>query len=74
MLGSGIMSIFCGMASQIETTERLTVDRFCGLVVKNSWLQSQRSRVRFPALLDLLYSIGCGMGSIQPHDDKCGAT
>ena len=32
------------------------------------WLQMQRSRVRFPALLDFLSSSGSGTGSTQPRE------
>jgi hypothetical protein len=38
------------------------------------WLQIQRSRVRFPALPDILRSRGSGTGSTQPHEDNWGAT
>jgi hypothetical protein len=38
------------------------------------WLQIQRSRVRFPALSDLLRSRGSGTGSTQPHEGNGGAT
>jgi hypothetical protein len=37
-------------------------NRLCGLVVKSFWLQIQRSRVRFPALLDFLRSRGLERG------------
>jgi hypothetical protein len=36
----------------------------------SSWLQTQRSWVRFPALSDLLRRNGSGMGSTQPHEDS----
>jgi hypothetical protein len=42
------------------------LDRLCFLVVKSSWLLTQRSRVRFPALRDFLSSSGSGTGSTQP--------
>jgi hypothetical protein len=35
---------------------------------QSSWLQIQRSRVRFPALPDFLRSSGCGTGSTQPRE------
>ena len=35
----------------------------------NFWLQIQRSRVRFPALLDFLSSSGSGTGSTQPREE-----
>jgi hypothetical protein len=38
------------------------------------WPPIQRSRVRFPALPDFLRSSGSGTGSIQPREDKWGAT
>jgi hypothetical protein len=37
---------------------------------QTSWLQAQRSRVRFPALPDFLSSSGFGTGSTQPREDK----
>jgi hypothetical protein len=39
-----------------------------------SWLQVQRSRVRFPALPDFLRSSESGTGSAQPREDNWGAT
>jgi hypothetical protein len=39
-----------------------------------SWLQIQRSRVRFPALSDFLRSSGSGTGSTQPREYNWGAT
>jgi hypothetical protein len=43
----------------------------CG---QSSWLQIQRSRVRFPALPDFLRSSESGTGSTQPREDNWGAT
>jgi hypothetical protein len=40
---------------------------------QSSWLQIQRSRVRFPALPDFLSS-GSGTGSTQPREENWGAT
>jgi hypothetical protein len=40
---------------------------------QSSWLQIQRSRVRFPALPDFLRSSGSGTGSTQPRNAKLGA-
>jgi hypothetical protein len=40
---------------------------------QSSWLQIQKSRIRFPALLDFLRSIGSGTGSTQPRENKWGA-
>jgi hypothetical protein len=34
------------------------------------WLQIQRSRVRFPAILDFLRSSGSGTGSTQPRESS----
>jgi hypothetical protein len=45
-------------------------DRLYGLVVRVSWLQIQRSRVRFPALPDVLRSRWSGTGSTQPREDN----
>jgi hypothetical protein len=36
----------------------------------STWLQIQRSRVRFPTLPDFLSSNGSGTGSTQPREDK----
>jgi hypothetical protein len=41
---------------------------------QSSWVQIQRSRVRFPALPDFLRSSGSGTGSTQPREDNWGAT
>jgi hypothetical protein len=35
---------------------------------QSSWLQIQRSRVRFPALSDFLRSSGSGTGSTHPRE------
>jgi hypothetical protein len=40
---------------------RFVIDRFCG---QSSWLQIQRSRVRFQALPDFLISSGLEQGSV----------
>jgi hypothetical protein len=37
---------------------------------QSSWLQIQRSWVRFPALQDFLRSSGSGTGSTQPREDN----
>jgi hypothetical protein len=37
---------------------------------QSSWLQIQRSRVRFPALPAFLRSSGSGTGSTQPSEDN----
>jgi hypothetical protein len=37
---------------------------------QSSWLQIQRSWVRFPALPDFLRSSGSGTGSTQPREDN----
>jgi hypothetical protein len=37
---------------------------------QSSWLQIQRSRVRFPALPDFLRCSGSGTGSTQPREDN----
>jgi hypothetical protein len=41
---------------------------------QSSWLQTQRSRVRFAVVPDFLRSSGSGMGSTQPRESKWGAT
>jgi hypothetical protein len=41
---------------------------------QSSWLQIQRSWVRFPALPDFLRNSGSGTGSTQPREDNWGAT
>jgi hypothetical protein len=41
---------------------------------QSSWLQPQSSRVRLPALPDILGSSGSGTGSTQPGEDKLGVT
>jgi hypothetical protein len=41
---------------------------------QSSWLQTQRSWVRFPTLPNFLRSNGSGTGSTQPHEHKWGAT
>jgi hypothetical protein len=40
----------------------------------SSWLQIQRSQVRFLVLPDFLRSSGPGTGSTQPREDNWGAT
>jgi hypothetical protein len=37
---------------------------------QSTWLQIQRSRVRFPALLDFMRNSGSGTGSTQPHENS----
>jgi hypothetical protein len=37
---------------------------------QSSWLEIQRSRVRFPALPDFLRNSGSGTGSTQPREDN----
>jgi hypothetical protein len=37
---------------------------------QSSWLQIQRSRVRYPALPDFLRSSGSGMVSAKPREDN----
>jgi hypothetical protein len=37
---------------------------------QSSWLQIQRSRVRFTALSDFLRSSWAGTGSTQPREDN----
>jgi hypothetical protein len=44
-------------------------DQFCGLVVKSSKLQIQRSRVRFPALPDFLRSSASGTRSMRESEE-----
>jgi hypothetical protein len=41
---------------------------------QSSWLQIQRSKVRFPALPNFLKSSGSGTGSTQPCEYNWGAT
>jgi hypothetical protein len=45
--------------------EDVNFDSLCGLVVESSWLQIQRSRVRFPALPDFLICSGSGTGPLS---------
>jgi hypothetical protein len=45
----------------------LFYDAFGG---QSSWLQTQRSRVRFPPLPDFLRSSRSGTGSTQPREDN----
>jgi hypothetical protein len=40
---------------------------------QRSWLESQRSRLRFPSLPDFLRISGSGTVSTQPREDKSGA-
>jgi hypothetical protein len=42
--------------------------------VRSSWLQIQRSLVRFPALPDFLRNSGSGTGSTQPREGNWRAT
>jgi hypothetical protein len=49
-------------------------DHRCGLVVKSSWLLTQRSWVRFPALPNFLHSSSSRTGSTHPHEHKWGDT
>jgi hypothetical protein len=62
------------MQNVVPTWIGFSVDRLCGLVVKSSWLHNQRSRVRFPELLDFLRSSGSRTWSTQPREDNWGAT
>jgi hypothetical protein len=41
---------------------------------QSSWLQIQRSQVRFPALPGFLRSSGFGTGSTKPREDNWGVT
>jgi hypothetical protein len=41
---------------------------------QTSWLLTQRSRARFPALPDFLSRSGSGTGSTHPCENKLGAT
>jgi hypothetical protein len=45
-----------------------------GSTGQSSWLQIQRSRVRFPEIPDFLRSSGFGTGSTQLREDSRGAT
>jgi hypothetical protein len=53
---------------------------FCHIILplwssgQSSWLQIQRSQVRFPELPDFLRSSGSGTGSTQAREYKWGAT
>jgi hypothetical protein len=47
---------------------------YCYYYWPTLWSSGQRSRVRFPALRDLVRSSGSGTGCTQPRDDNWGAT
>jgi hypothetical protein len=60
-----------GKISWIRTHDPINRDRPCRN--QSSWLQTQRSRVRFPALPDFLRSSGSRTGSTQSREDNWGA-
>jgi hypothetical protein len=60
-------------AQGIFSEIKLHSGRFLWSSGQNSWLQIQRSQVRFTALPDFLRSCGSGTGS-TPHEDNWGAT
>jgi hypothetical protein len=55
------------------TSKRSTLRRNMWSGGQSSWLQTQKSRVRFPALPDFLSGSGSGTGSTQPPEDKWGS-
>jgi hypothetical protein len=55
--------------SNMKASKRQVCNRLCGLV-ESSWLQIQRSRVRYPELPNFLRSSGSGTGSTQPREDN----
>jgi hypothetical protein len=61
--------LFCCLCSSFMNPYRL-----CGLVVKSSWLQIERPRVRFPALPDFLRSSGSRSGSTYSREYNWGTT
>jgi hypothetical protein len=56
-----------GFSPQANYTDRATAACRSG---QSSWLQIQRTRVRFPALPDFLRSSGSGTGCTQPPEDN----
>jgi hypothetical protein len=60
-----------GMLSLFSVAHLTTVPQWSN--GQSSWLLTQRSRVRFPALQHFLSSSGSGTGSTQPREDKWGA-
>jgi hypothetical protein len=65
----GIICVLRVSSSFYEILLVCSQDVLCGLVVKTSCLNIQRSRVRFPAVSHSL-SIGSGTGSTQLPEDN----
>jgi hypothetical protein len=59
---------YCEFSYVIAQNEEPTVIR--ETLGQSFWLQIQRSRVRFPVLLDFVRSRGPETGSTQPHEDN----
>jgi hypothetical protein len=82
MIAMDVKSFLNGSCSHLKTEYFAGVsgDYFLNYVIESrpplwssgqsSWLQIQRSQVRFPALSHFLRSSGSGTGSIQPREEN----
>jgi hypothetical protein len=62
------------ICSSLKIKQQMSLlDRLCGLALKRSCLQSQRSRVPFPALPEFQSSSESGAGPTRPREDNWGA-